>query len=91
MRAAIVATDVPGCREIVRDGETGVLVPRRDAPALAAALGRLIEDRELRQRFGQAGRALVEREFTTERVVAETLGLYRDMLGAGWPVMESAR
>ena len=48
----IVATDAPGCREIVRDGENGLLVPARDAAALAAAIRRLLDDPGLRSRMG---------------------------------------
>jgi glycosyltransferase involved in cell wall biosynthesis len=75
----IVTTDTPGCREIVLDGESGILVPPRDATALASALEELVGDPELRRRMGAKGRELVEAEFTTERVIASTLALYRDM------------
>lgn len=73
---AIVATDVPGCREIVREGENGLLVPARDAGALAGALQTLIEDPALRRRMGVAGRALVEAEFSMKAVVNATVDLY---------------
>lgn len=73
----IVTCDVPGCREIVRHDENGLLVPARDADALAEALDRLIADRGLRERLGRAGRARVEAEFSQEHVVRETLRLYR--------------
>lgn len=76
----IVTTDVPGCREVVIPGENGLLVPPRDAPALAAALSRLIRDQALRQRLGAAGRRLAERAFATEQVERATLALYADML-----------
>lgn len=76
----IVATDVPGCREIARPGVNAVLVPVDDAQALADAIARLAHNRELRARFGAAGRALVEREFSTARIGAETLTLYRALL-----------
>lgn len=77
---AIVATDVPGCREAVRHGENGLLVPPRDSTALANALRRLIEDAALRRRFGEYGRAMAEREFSIGQVSAETLALYRGLL-----------
>ena len=76
-----MATDVPGCREIVRDGQTGFLVPARNADGLAAALRRLIDDAGLRRRFGAAGRAVVEAEFTLERVAAQTVRLYDELTG----------
>src|SRR5579859_5700046 len=53
---AVITTDCPGCRDVVRAGETGLLVPARDAPALAAALRRLLEEPELRGRMGAAAR-----------------------------------
>ena len=52
---AIVATDVPGCRDVVADGVNGLLVPVHDAAALAAALGTLLADPDLRARMGAAG------------------------------------
>lgn len=76
----IVTTDVPGCREVVIDGENGFLVPPRDPVALADALEKLIVDAGLRRRFGERSRALAEAEFGTERVNAATLALYREML-----------
>ncbi len=77
---AIVATDVPGCREAVRHDENGLLVPARDAVALAQALHLLIGDAAMRQRFGQRGRSMAEQEFSGEKVAAETLALYRELL-----------
>lgn len=73
----IVATDVPGCREIVRHGETGMLVPANDVARLAEAIASLAGDAERRRMMGRAGRVLVEREFAEEIVAAETLALYR--------------
>ncbi len=75
----IVTTDVPGCREIVRDGDNGLLVPPRDAPALAEALRRLLVDQPLQAAMGARGRARVEAEFSVERVVAETLVVYETL------------
>jgi glycosyltransferase involved in cell wall biosynthesis len=77
----IVSTDVPGCREAVRHGENGLLVPARDSVALAAALRTLIEDAELRRRFGDAGRRRAEHEFASSIVIAETLSLYAELRG----------
>ena len=65
---AMVATDVPGCREIAREGVNALLVPVDDAQALADAIQRLAHDPDMRARFGAAGRALVEREFARPRV-----------------------
>lgn len=77
---AIVTTDIPGCRDVVRHGENGLLVPPRDATALAAAIGQLLEDPQLRTRFGLAARARAEREFGVERVVQAHLELYEELL-----------
>ena len=76
---AMVATDVPGCREVVVHEETGLLVPPRDPNALAGAIARLADDRELRIRLGQAARKRVLERFTVERVVGETMSVYREL------------
>ena len=89
---AIVATDVPGCREIVRDGENGYLVPARNAVALAAALKKLILDNSLRRRMGRQGRKIAEDEFSVEKVNHETLSVYRSLLSdvSGLAITNSA-
>jgi glycosyltransferase involved in cell wall biosynthesis len=79
---AVVTTDVPGCRDAIQPGTTGLLVPARDATALAAAIKRLITDRELRLRMGAAGRALAEREFAIESVIDAHLSVYREACAA---------
>jgi len=79
---AIVTTNVPGCREVVRDGENGLLVPVRDAVALADALELLLGDRDLRRRMGRAGRARAEQEFSVLVVVRKTLAIYAQALAA---------
>lgn len=76
----IVATDVPGCREVVHDERNGLLVPPSQVTELVRALKRLIENPALRQEMGRKGRELVEREFSVERVVEETLRLYRGLV-----------
>ena len=73
---AIITTDVPGCRHVVEDGVTGLLVPAMQFAPLAAAMARLIADSSMRQRLGAAARARAENEFGLERIVAETLELY---------------
>jgi glycosyltransferase involved in cell wall biosynthesis len=77
---ALVATDVPGCREVVRDGDTGLLVPPRDPMALAAALRTLILDPALRARLSAAARKRVAEEFSAEHVRQATNGLYAGLL-----------
>ncbi len=78
----MVATDVPGCREICRDGETGLLVPARTVAPLAAALERLAADAALRARLGARAREIAVAEFAEAIVVRETLDLYRERLSA---------
>jgi glycosyltransferase involved in cell wall biosynthesis len=69
----VVASRVSSLPELVRDGETGFLVPPDDAAALAAAVGRALGDR----RLGAAGRALAQREFSVARMADRTNDLYR--------------
>ncbi len=76
----IVTTDMPGCREVVKDGFNGYLVPPGDAKKLAAALKKLIDDPVLCKTMGEKGRTMVEKEFSIERVVNETLDVYRSLL-----------
>ncbi len=78
----IVTTDTPGCRDIGRHGINALLVPRGDADALADAIDRLAGDPELRLAFARAGRALVEREFSSKRVGRDIVALYRSLLQA---------
>jgi glycosyltransferase involved in cell wall biosynthesis len=77
----LVATDVPGCREICIADETGLVVPAQDAEALAAALLRMLDDAALAARCALAARAKVEREFTLARIADQTLALYRQLGG----------
>ncbi len=76
----IVTADMPGCREAVRPGETGLLVMPHDIDGLAEALAALARDPTRRQAMGRAGRALVEREFSEEGVARQTLALYHALL-----------
>ena len=78
----LVAADVPGCREIVRHDETGLLVPAKEVAGLAVALRRLIEEAPLRQRLGRRARQAAVEEFSQELVVERTLAVYRGLLGA---------
>jgi glycosyltransferase involved in cell wall biosynthesis len=75
----IVTTNVPGCREVVEHGVQGLLVPVRDARALADALASLIADPPLRARMGAAARARAEAEFGRDAVIDRTLALYREI------------
>jgi len=77
---AIVASDVAGCREIVKPEVNGILVPPNDVPSLVEAIERLIRNPELRSQMGLRGRELVEREFSEQKVVSETLSIYEELL-----------
>lgn len=74
----LVATDVPGCRDLVLDGETGLLVPPGDAVVLADALLKLLRDKALRERLGTAARRHVEAHFSDAHVNAQMLAIYGD-------------
>lgn len=76
----VVASAVGGLRWIVRHGETGLLVPPRRAPALAAALLQLLEDPARAQAMGQAGRRRYQAQFTIERMAAEVEQVYARVL-----------
>jgi glycosyltransferase involved in cell wall biosynthesis len=84
----VVATDVGGLAELVVDGETGILVPPGDEAALTEALGRLVEDRELRRRLGTAGRARAESSFDLSEFRRAHLELYERQLGSAGAVAE---
>jgi glycosyltransferase involved in cell wall biosynthesis len=86
----VVASDVGGLRELVVDGETGILVPPGDAEALAAALGRLVEDRDLRRRLGAAGRARAETLFDLGAFRRAHVELYERELALAGAVAEPA-
>jgi glycosyltransferase involved in cell wall biosynthesis len=79
---AIVATDVPGNRDIARNGVNAILVPPGDARALAAALKALASDPGRRRTYAAAGRALVAEGFSEEAVSAATVALYRALSAA---------
>ncbi|MDA8120246.1 MAG: glycosyltransferase [Gammaproteobacteria bacterium] len=76
MGRAVIATDVIGCREAVRDGDNGRLIPPRDPEALADAVRDLLADPTTRARMGRRGRARAAQEFSTTLVIQETLDLY---------------
>jgi glycosyltransferase involved in cell wall biosynthesis len=76
----LIATDVPGCRDIVTHGVNGLLVPARDSVALAAAIDSLLGDSPLRAAMGVAGREAVTRMFSVEKVAGQVVALYRELL-----------
>lgn len=76
----IVTTDTPGCREVVRHGDNGFLVPVGDVSQLAKVLRQLIKDSKLRERMGARGALIAAEEFSSDRVIKETLLLYEKLL-----------
>ena len=76
----VVTTDVPGCRDAIEPGVTGVLVPVQDALALAKAMNELIKDPVRCERMGTAGRALAEQAFDVRQVVAAHLAIYAELI-----------
>jgi glycosyltransferase involved in cell wall biosynthesis len=80
MGRPLVLTDIRGCREVVRDGVNGFLVPPGDPESLWDRVRLLIQDRELRARFGKESRRIALAEFNEARVISATLEIYRRLL-----------
>ena len=76
----MVATDVPGCREVTLPGETGTLVPADDAQALADAVEIMARSPEMRARYGAAARRLAEERFSAKAIGRQTVELYRSLV-----------
>ena len=82
---AIITTDVPGCRDIIRDGVNGLLVPPKDVPALAHAIEKLLNDPPQREQMAIHGRNIAVTEFSEDVVVRQTLEMYSNLLGSAAP------
>ncbi len=80
MELPIVATDIAGCRGLVREGVNGFLVPVKSVEPLADALEKLIIDNELRKRMGGAGRQIVLTEFDQIQVNTKTINIFHELL-----------
>lgn len=76
---AVVTTDVPGCRDAIESDITGLLVPVKDAKALADAIQTLIESPERRLQMGLAGRKLAQNSFTIDKIVEQHLSIYQEL------------
>lgn len=79
----VIATGVGGVHSIVKDGQTGLVVPPSDSERLAARILELLRDPPLARRIGAAGRAVVREQFRVDRMVRETADLYREIVPAG--------
>jgi glycosyltransferase involved in cell wall biosynthesis len=77
---AVVTTNVPGCRDVVQPGITGLLVPVNNAQALVEALHNLISHASLRQQMGTAGRKMIEEKFSADLINNQTIQLYQEMI-----------
>jgi glycosyltransferase involved in cell wall biosynthesis len=75
-----ITTNAPGCRDAVRHEDNGLLVPIKDAEALAEAIIRLLQNPNERRRMGAWGRERAEKEFNQEIIIQQTLDVYREML-----------
>jgi len=82
----LITTDMPGCREVVTDGEDGLLIPPRDAEALANAIARLLDSPELAARLGHAARAKALDVFDEQIIIRRTLDVYRRLLPRSRPL-----
>lgn len=80
--AAVIASDWPGCRDVVEPGRTGLLVTPRSVESLTDALRALCTNPAMRRRMGEAGRRRIEDRFSIEAVTAETLAIYRQAVAA---------
>jgi glycosyltransferase involved in cell wall biosynthesis len=76
----VISTDIPGCRDIIRDGYNGLLVSPKDPEALAEAIAKLLDDAPLRQRMGEAGRKTILKGFTSEEINRRTIEQYEGLL-----------
>ena len=74
---AVITTDVPGCRDAIINGQTGLLVPVKNATALADAVRQLLSDEKARKAMGNAGRLWAEQVFDIRQVVAKHMELYQ--------------
>lgn len=77
----LITTDMPGCREVVTNEVDGLLIPARDAEALAQAIARLDDDPVLSARLGAAARAKVLAQFDEQIVIRRTMAVYKELLG----------
>lgn len=80
MEVPVVATNIRGCREVVSDGETGLLVPVRDSQALATAVTMLLQDEQKRIQIGKAGRKRIVAHFSDEIVCERIVQLYKQLI-----------
>jgi N,N'-diacetylbacillosaminyl-diphospho-undecaprenol alpha-1,3-N-acetylgalactosaminyltransferase len=76
MEKPLITTNVPGCKETVVDGQNGFLVESRNSQELAKKIEILVNDPELREKFGKKSREIIEKEFNVQKIVKETIEVY---------------
>jgi glycosyltransferase involved in cell wall biosynthesis len=76
----LIATDVPGCRDVITNGHDGLLVPSRDATALAAAISQLVRNPDYALRLGLAAREKICQSFNENRIIQDTLDVYEELM-----------
>jgi len=74
---AVITTDVPGCRDSIQPGVTGILVAARDVVSLVSAIEKLIVNDDIRLAMGRAGRELAEKEYSINKIVSQHLQIYK--------------
>jgi phosphatidylinositol alpha-mannosyltransferase len=79
----VIASNLPGVRSVVSDGQDGLLVQPGDASALSQAMGRLLGDPQLRQHMGQQGRRKVEAQYAWPRIIPRLVEVYEQALAEG--------
>ena len=77
---ALVATDAPGCQDVVRHQWNGLIVPQGSVDALAEAIDLLVDQHDLRRRMGQRSQTLVSEEFSLNNVARQYVSIYRELL-----------
>jgi len=77
----VIASDIGPLREIINDGENGILIPKKDPVALRSAIERLIKDRDLMRRLGEEGRRTILEKFSLKKAIREIEGVYERILG----------
>jgi glycosyltransferase involved in cell wall biosynthesis len=88
---AIVTTDVPGCRDVVRSHDNGLLVPAKNSQALAEAIEQLLQDSDRRATMGARAREIAEKEWASPVITEQVLNLYRELSGGfGLPRVDEA-
>jgi glycosyltransferase involved in cell wall biosynthesis len=88
---AIVTTDVPGCRDVVRSHDNGLLVPAKNSQALAGAIEQLLQDPVRRATMGARAREIAEKEWASPVITEQVVNLYRELSGGfGLPRVDEA-